>query len=77
MTKIEAAKKLEEMTVRFKQQTSGIDKNVINFLTFYHNGGVHKAIESGKTLNQMFSMLESRGVSLSEEIKACMQAIFA
>jgi hypothetical protein len=72
MTKIEAAKKLEEMTL-----SSSTDKNIVGFLKFYHNGGVHKAIESGKTLDQLFALAESKGVVFPEELKACMQAIFA
>jgi len=71
MTKFEAAKKLEEMTL------NSTDKNIVGFLKFYHNGGVHKAIESGKTLDQIFALAESKGVVFPTELKACMQAIFA
>ena len=70
MTKIEAAKKLEEMTL------SSTDKNIVGFLKFYLNGGVEKALEGGKTLDQLFTLAESKGVVFPAELKACMQAIF-
>ena len=70
MTKIEAAKKFEEMAIQ------SADKNVQNFAKFYLNGGVEKALQSGKTLDQLFTLAESKGVVFPEELKACMQAIF-
>jgi len=70
MVKYEAARKLEEI------QFLSDDKEVVNFLRFYHRGGVHKAIEKGIKLENMFEMAENKGVFFPEEMKSLLRVIF-
>ena len=69
-TKEQATRKLEEINVH-------ADPEIKNFLSFWAKGGLHKAIKSGRTIEDIFQMAESNGVVFSDEIKNCMRVIFS
>lgn len=71
MTKEEAVRRLESINI-FKA-----DPEEVNFLRFWASGGLHKAIKSGKTIEDIFQMAESHGVVFSDEVKNCMRVIFS
>ena len=69
MTKEEATRKIEGMFVTADAETK-------NFLNFYASGGLHKAIASGRTIEEIFQMAEAKGIIFSDDLKNCMRIIF-